>query len=165
MGEDNIQDKLDEIQEDTTSMEEKLETVNKISEGTKKKLRNLQPFKKGPDPRRNLEGRPEGSVSIVEGIKRKLMEIQPENKKTYLELFLNKLFLKAIKEGDVTLMKDIINRVDGMPKQSIDATTNGQNLSTISMSDFIALIQVNDESTTAEKNTSAEPDKLDSGSV
>ena len=46
-------------------------------------------------------GRPEGSVSIVEGIKRKLLEVEPANKKTYLELFLSKLFLKAIKEGEI----------------------------------------------------------------
>lgn len=65
-------------------------------------------------------GRPEGSVSIVEGIKRKLLEIEPANKKTYLELFLSKLFLKAIKEGDTSLIRDIINRVDGMPKQNTE---------------------------------------------
>ena len=156
----SIQDQLDEIQEDTTSMEEKLDAVNKVTEGTEKKLRNLKPFTKGPDPRRNLEGRPEGSVSIVEGIKRKLMEIEPENKKTYLELFLNSYFRKAIKDKDGQLMRDLINRIDGMPKQSIDATTNGQNLSTISMSDFIALIQVNEPKTTS-TDTTTEPDKLD----
>lgn len=66
----------------------------------------------------NPNGRPVGSISIVEGIKHKLMEIEPENKKTYYELFLSKLFRKAIKDGDVTLIRDMINRVDGMPKQT-----------------------------------------------
>lgn len=66
-------------------------------------------------------GRPPGSVSIVEGIIQKLLEIEPGNKKTYLELFLSKLFLKAIKDGNEQLMRDMINRVDGMPKQTIDA--------------------------------------------
>lgn len=65
-------------------------------------------------------GRPPGSVSIVEGIKQKLLEIEPGNKKTYLELFLSKLFLKAIKDGNEQLMRDMINRVDGMPKQTGD---------------------------------------------
>lgn len=73
-------------------------------------------------------GRPPGSVSIVEGIKRKLLEIEPANKKTYLELFLSKLFLKAIKEGNEQLMKDMINRVDGMPKQSVDMTSLGDKI-------------------------------------
>lgn len=78
-------------------------------------------FKKGQSG--NPNGRPVGSVSIVEGIKRKLLEIEPENKKTYLELFLSKLFRKAIRDGDVALIRDMINRVDGMPKQHTDITS------------------------------------------
>lgn len=95
-------------------------------------------FKKGVSG--NPHGRPPGSVSIVEGIKQKLLEIQPENKKTYLELFLNKLFLKAIKEGNEQLMKDMINRVDGMPKQSTDITSKGDKIETNSIAfiDFSA---------------------------
>lgn len=73
-------------------------------------------------------GRPPGSVSIVEGIKQKLLEVEPANKKTYLELFLNKLFLKAIKDGNEQLMRDMINRVDGMPNQKIDANINQVNV-------------------------------------
>lgn len=137
--------------------------VKNITEQTEKKHRredNLIPFKKGQSG--NPAGRPEGSVSIVEGIKRKLMEIEPENKKTYLELFLNSYFRKAIKDKDSALIRDMINRIDGMPKQSIDATTNGQNLSTISMSDFIALIQVkNDDTPATSTDTPKQPDKLD----
>lgn len=76
----------------------------------------------------NPKGRPQGSVSIVEGIKQKLLEIEPANKKTYLELFLSKLFLKAIKEGNEQLMRDMINRVDGMPNQKIDANINQVNV-------------------------------------
>jgi len=79
----------------------------------------------------NPAGRPEGSVSIVEGIKRKLMEIEPENKKTYLELFLSRYFRKAIKDGDVGLIRDMINRIDGMPKQSNDITSGGKELETL----------------------------------
>lgn len=70
----------------------------------------------------NPNGRPEGSVSIVEGIKRKLLEIEPENKKTYLDLFLTRYFRKAIRDGDVGLIRDMINRIDGMPKQPVDNT-------------------------------------------
>lgn len=70
----------------------------------------------------NPNGRPVGSVSIVEGIKRKLLEIEPENKKTYLDLFLSRYFRKAIKDGDVGLIRDMINRIDGMPQMKVDAT-------------------------------------------
>jgi len=97
---------------------------------TAKKQPTGVPFVKG-DPRINRDGRPEGSVSIVEGIKKKLLEIEPENKKTYLDLFLTRYFRTAIKDGDVQLLKDFINRVDGMPKQSTDLTTNGKDLGVV----------------------------------
>jgi hypothetical protein len=67
----------------------------------------------------NPDGRPKGSVSVVEAIKRKLEEIDPEEKKTYLELFVNKVFKTAIKNGDVSMMRDIISRIDGMPRQTV----------------------------------------------
>ena len=70
----------------------------------------------------NPSGTKEGTVSIVAGIKRKLLEIEPVNKKTYLELFLNSYFKNAIKDGDTSLIRDMINRVDGMPKQFIENT-------------------------------------------
>ena len=76
----------------------------------------------------NPNGRPGGSVSIVEGIKKKLLEIEPINKKTYLELFLSSYFKNAIKNGDTNLMRDIINRVDGMPKQNVDVMSDGEKL-------------------------------------
>jgi len=83
-------------------------------------------FKKGQSG--NPNGRPVGSVSIVEGIKKKLLEIEPENKKTYLDLFLSRYFRKAIKDGDVGLIRDMINRIDGMPQQSTDISSGGQPL-------------------------------------
>ncbi len=92
-----------------------------IPEITGEKQKKDTRFKKGVSG--NPNGRPVGSVSIVEGIKRKLLEVEPANKKTYLELFLSKLFLKAIKEGNEQLMKDMINRVDGMPQQRTDITS------------------------------------------
>lgn len=105
--------------------------IKKISDGTAKKLRNLKPFKKGFDPNRNLEGRPVGSVSIVEGIKRKLLEVNPKNKKTWLETFLDKYFDESVKMGKSDLIRDMINRVDGMPKQNNDITSNGKEIKTV----------------------------------
>jgi len=72
----------------------------------------------------NPNGRPLGSVSVVEAIKRKLMEI-PEGqtnaeKRTYLDLLVARYFKQTIQDGDAQLIKDLINRVDGMPKQSIN---------------------------------------------
>ena len=69
-------------------------------------------------------GRPKGSVSIVELIKKKLEEVaelknDPKNKKTYAELLVTKMFSKALIDGDTTMLKDITDRIDGKPNQTI----------------------------------------------
>lgn len=83
------------------------------------------PFKKG-DPRINREGRPKGTFSLVEMIKNKLQEVPEGKDKTYAQYFIEQLMKKAVIEGDTQMMRDMINRVDGMPKQGIDHTTNGK---------------------------------------
>ena len=76
-------------------------------------------FIKG-DPRINREGRPKGSYSVVEMIKRKLDEIPEGKDKTYGELFVSKIMEKISVDGDVSMMRDIIDRFDGKPKQNVD---------------------------------------------
>lgn len=73
-------------------------------------------------------GRPKGSYSIVELIKKKLQEIPEGKDKTYGEYFVEQVMKKSVIEGDVQMMKDVLNRVDGMPKQPIDHTTDGKEL-------------------------------------
>lgn len=85
------------------------------------------PFVKD-DPNINREGRPKGSVSVVSAIKKKLEECPEGKEKTYLHYLVEKIMKKAIVDDDVSMIKDIINRVDGMPKQSTDITTNGKEL-------------------------------------
>jgi len=79
-------------------------------------------FKKGHP---KVGGKQKGSVSVVSAIKRKLEEIaDSKDKKTYLDQIVEALFSKAISDKDVNALKDIINRVDGMPKQTIDSNVN-----------------------------------------
>lgn len=73
-------------------------------------------------------GRPKGSYSLVEAIRRKLEEIPEGKDKTYGEYFIEQVMKKTVVEGDVAMMRDILNRVDGMPKQSTDITSNGQSI-------------------------------------
>ena len=78
------------------------------------------PFKKG-DPNINRKGRIDGGVSITTEIKRKLAEFSDvEEKKTHLQLLIQKIMDKALKEGDTVTIKQIWNYVDGLPKQSLD---------------------------------------------
>lgn len=72
----------------------------------------------------NPKGKPAGSVSIVAEIKKKLEEVPAGSKETYLKIFVFRLFQKAIIDGDTTLMKDMIDRVDGRAKQNIGLDIN-----------------------------------------
>ena len=79
-------------------------------------------FKKGEI--NNPNGRPKGSVSIVEAIKRKLAEDMPidatnKEKRTYLEGITQKIFEKGM-TGDVSMLKDMVDRVDGKSKESVE---------------------------------------------
>ena len=67
----------------------------------------------------NPNGRPKGSFSLVEMIKHKLQEIPEGKDKTYAEYFVEQIMKKSVIEGDTSMMKDMINRVDGMPRQNI----------------------------------------------
>ena len=73
-------------------------------------------------------GRPKGSCSVVERIKTKLEEVPEGEKRTYRDILVDMLFSKVTQERDIFAIKDIINRVDGMPKQAVDHTTNGKDL-------------------------------------
>jgi len=69
-------------------------------------------------------GRPKGSVSIVGLLKNELekeIELGDNREKiTYAKALIRKILKKAIVEEDVRMIIDIINRVDGTPKQAVD---------------------------------------------
>ena len=98
-----------------------------------------KPFVKN-DPRINRDGRPPGSVSIVAEIKKKLEEVPEGSKDTYLKIFVFRLMQKAIIDGDTTIMKDIIDRVDGRAKQSIGLDINDGDEERTALKDLIAKI-------------------------
>ena len=87
----------------------------------------------------NIKGRTPGTgISITTAIKKKLAEIPEGQKATYLELLINRIFKQAIQDGDQQMIKNIWNYVDGMPKQSTDITSGGEQLksNTIVMTNF-----------------------------
>lgn len=73
----------------------------------------------------NLKGRPKGSLSAVALLKAQLAKVPAGQQKTWGELLVQRVLQKAIIDGDVTMIRDIIDRVDGKAKISADvATTN-----------------------------------------
>ena len=71
----------------------------------------------------NPKGRPKGSLSLVALLKKELeKEIANEegtDKTSYAILLIRTMLRKAVIEGDVVMIRDIINRIDGMPKQTL----------------------------------------------
>jgi hypothetical protein len=75
-------------------------------------------FVKG-DSNINRKGRPKG-FSIVAHLKETLQSVPQGQKESYAELITKKYLHKALVEGDTVILKDLINRVDGMPKETLN---------------------------------------------
>ena len=92
------------------------------------------PFKPGDDPRRNLEGRPKGSYSMVTLIKKKAEELypgDPEKQRTYGEMVVEEMFKKAIGRADMFAIKEITDRIDGKAPASLDITSKGESINKV----------------------------------
>lgn len=75
----------------------------------------------------NPNGRPEGTFSLVELLKKELQELLPQIKDkdertTVAKAFVQIALEKAMVRGDVTMIRDIFNRIDGMPKHRVEHT-------------------------------------------
>lgn len=81
-------------------------------------------WKKG-DPSPNPAGRPKG-FSIVAHLKEQLQSIPPGEKETIATQITKKYIDKALKDGDVQILKDLINRVDGLPRGDLGLGEDGQ---------------------------------------
>lgn len=111
-----------------------MEQDNQNAEVTAKNLRGV-PFQKGDDPRRNMEGRPKGSLSFATALKLEAekqagiitLEDGTTKKVSALELITRKL-VELGKNGDMQAIKEIADRMDGKAKQSLDHTTDGEKI-------------------------------------
>jgi hypothetical protein len=74
-------------------------------------------------------GRPKGSgLNLTSLLKAKLEDIPENEHRTYSAMFVETLLNKALVDGDLQSLKLIMNYVDGLPKQSIDLTTQGDKI-------------------------------------
>lgn len=90
------------------------------------------PFKKG-DPNINRNGAPKRAWTWS-GVLEKAMEIKMTSKtgeeRTVKQIVATSLIDQAI-NGNVVAAKEIMNRMDGMPKQETDITTGGDKINTL----------------------------------
>lgn len=72
----------------------------------------------------NPDGKPIGAFSLIAILKQKLQEcpkgMSKKEKRTYAILLIEKMLTKAIKEGDNSTHRLILNYMEGMPKQAIE---------------------------------------------
>lgn len=125
-------------------MNKKSENTREI-QGKNKGYENLNKGKWKPGQSGNPKGKPKGSYSIVATLKRMMNEIPEENlkqfketkdpkwKKTYGELITSTIMAKVIKDKDTPMMRDIINRIDGLPKNSIGINGDGEPITGINI--------------------------------
>lgn len=75
----------------------------------------------------NLKGRPPRDWTWSGLLEEVAEELDPKDKKTFKRKVAEGLIRQAIK-GDHSATKVLFDRMDGMPKQSTDLTTNGKDL-------------------------------------
>jgi hypothetical protein len=110
---------------------------------------NLKPFKKGEDPRRNLEGAPRKWISQLKdnGYKQaeindcilimlsmtldELAEVYKNPKATIMEKTVANALKKSLEKGSLYSLDTLLNRAVGKPKESIDHTTKGEGINEI----------------------------------
>jgi hypothetical protein len=88
------------------------------TEGRKRRLANLKPFQKGVSG--NPAGRPK-SLTLSEAFRRQLSQPVPgdEQGRTFAELIAVEMCQRAM-TGDVAAAKEIADRTEGKPRQSVD---------------------------------------------
>lgn len=99
---------------------------------------NLKPFKPGPDPRRNLKGRPQSVYNVMnasgyskDDISRCFGELGWQTEDELEAIFNDKssptlprvtaqAFLKAMRKGDFRYISEILQHVIGKPKEQTE---------------------------------------------
>lgn len=84
--------------------------------------------------RRNNKGAPKKEWTWA-GLIRAAMEKKNLDGEEIKEEVANVLVAKAM-DGDVQALKELGNRIDGLPKQQVDMTTNGKDITLPSYVDF-----------------------------
>jgi hypothetical protein len=87
---------------------------------------SLVPFKKGKDPRRNVNGANRGSKWLTTKLEIALTKLGDGNKEPYDELLVKRVMKKAIIEGDMRAVEHIWNRLEGGIAHALDITTGGK---------------------------------------
>ena len=84
------------------------------------------PFTKG-DPNINRNGQNARGFSMIAILRRKLQEIPKGERKSNAEILLDKLIKDAKSSPRIDAAKEILDRIEGKPKQSVDTNVTLNN--------------------------------------
>lgn len=101
-------------------MEEQKDTTENAENVAQKQRVIGRPFQPGQSG--NPKGKKPGTISITSEIKKQLQKRDPETRKTFLEILVKRIMLKAIKDQDVPTIKAIWAYIDGCPVQRNELT-------------------------------------------
>ena len=95
-----------------TYLEEK--TLDKTVD---KRLQNLRPKPWKPGQSGNLNGRPPKELSLTDGLREYVNEKDLDKKRERKDMLVEKIYQMALR-GDIGAIKEIWNRLEGLPKGS-----------------------------------------------
>ncbi len=89
-------------------------------------LKTLKPFKKGVDERRNTAGRPR-LTKLTDSLRQQIAEANPDAPEETIAEKIAKTLITLALSGDVQAIKEVFDRCEGKPKQSIDLDVQATN--------------------------------------
>jgi hypothetical protein len=72
-------------------------------------------------------GRPPGGISLLTILKHKLEEVDPIDQKRVADKLIDRYISDALENGDAQSIRDMIDRTDGKPTQTVMQTVHDDN--------------------------------------
>ncbi len=88
-------------------------------------LKTLKPFKKGVDERRNTAGRPR-LTKLTDALRQQISATNPDASEETIAETIAKTLIQLALSGDVQAIKEVFDRCEGRPKQSLDLDVSVQ---------------------------------------
>lgn len=107
-------------------------------------IKNLKPFKKGDDKRRNILGRPKKTL-LTEALREQIAVTAPDAPEETVAEQIAKTLIRLAIAGDVSAIREIADRTEGKPKQAIDVDLRAMDWRTVAQKNGVSETDVINE--------------------